>query len=133
MRERRGTAGEPAQWKRWRPAASPSDDPTLFVPRVASDPDAAVASGYWPSGAPSTSLAAVPPSREFVGVDGTRLTLSRDSTGAPVIAWRRASPVTLTYWPAANPTEVHLAARLVERWNSEHPDVQVHVQPLPAG
>jgi multiple sugar transport system substrate-binding protein len=39
----------------------------------------------------------------------------------------------LTYWPAANPIEVRLATRLVERWNVEHPDVQVKVQPLPAG
>jgi multiple sugar transport system substrate-binding protein len=42
-------------------------------------------------------------------------------------------PITLTYWPAANPVEVRLANRLAARWNQEHPDVQVRVQPLPAG
>jgi multiple sugar transport system substrate-binding protein len=44
-----------------------------------------------------------------------------------------SAPITLTYWPAANPVEVHLANRLAARWNQEHPDVQVRVQPLPAG
>jgi multiple sugar transport system substrate-binding protein len=45
----------------------------------------------------------------------------------------RAAPITLTYWPAANPTEVALATRLVAQWNAENPGVQVRVQPLPAG
>jgi multiple sugar transport system substrate-binding protein len=44
-----------------------------------------------------------------------------------------STPITLTYWPAANPVEVRLANRLAARWNQEHPDVQVRVQPLPAG
>jgi len=44
-----------------------------------------------------------------------------------------SAPITLTYWPAANPVEVRLANRLAARWNQEHPDVQVRVQPLPAG
>jgi multiple sugar transport system substrate-binding protein len=43
------------------------------------------------------------------------------------------APITLTYWPAANPAEVRLATQLTARWNAEHPDVQVRVQPLPAG
>src|SRR5690606_116563 len=42
-------------------------------------------------------------------------------------------PVTLTYWSAQNPQEQQLAARLVDEWNRLHPDVQVVVQPLPAG
>ncbi|MFL5581954.1 MAG: extracellular solute-binding protein [Gemmatimonadaceae bacterium] len=46
---------------------------------------------------------------------------------------RVARPVVLTYWPAANPTETRLANALVARWNAAHPDVQVRVQPLPAG
>ena len=41
--------------------------------------------------------------------------------------------VHLTYWSAQNPQEQRLAEYLVDRWNSEHPDVQVLVQPLPAG
>ncbi len=44
-----------------------------------------------------------------------------------------SAPITLTYWPAANPVEVRLANRLAARWNQEHPDVHVRVQPLPAG
>ena len=44
-----------------------------------------------------------------------------------------AGPIALTYWPAANPPETKLAILLTERWNREHPDVQVRVQPLPAG
>jgi multiple sugar transport system substrate-binding protein len=42
-------------------------------------------------------------------------------------------PITLTYWPAANPPETRLAIRLAAQWNAENPDVQVRVQPLPAG
>ena len=51
-------------------------------------------------------------------------------------SWNPAAmrkPITLTYWPAANPPEVRLATRLAEQWNREHADVQVRVQPLPAG
>jgi multiple sugar transport system substrate-binding protein len=44
-----------------------------------------------------------------------------------------ASPITLTYWPAANPEETRLAMRLTKQWNAENPDVQVRMQPLPAG
>jgi multiple sugar transport system substrate-binding protein len=75
-----------------------------------------------------------------------RLTRARAAAAAALIALaalgagcRREAepsaggPVTLTYWPAANPAEVRLATRLVTRWNAEHPDVQVRVQPLPAG
>jgi multiple sugar transport system substrate-binding protein len=51
-----------------------------------------------------------------------RDTLARDTT-----------PITLTYWPAANPTETALAERLAVAWNAANPRVQVRVQPLPAG
>ncbi|MDO8794438.1 MAG: sugar ABC transporter substrate-binding protein [Vicinamibacterales bacterium] len=44
-----------------------------------------------------------------------------------------SQPITLTYWPAANPPETRLAIRLAAQWNAENPDVQVRVQPLPAG
>ncbi len=42
-------------------------------------------------------------------------------------------PARLTYWSAQNPQERALASRLVEAWNAAHPDVQVTLQPLPAG
>ncbi|PYP65639.1 MAG: hypothetical protein DMD26_10335 [Gemmatimonadetes bacterium] len=105
----------------------------LALQRVASDPDAAEATVVRPLGTHTLSLAAVPASREFAGPDGGTLLLRRDSTGAPVVDRRSVAAITLTYWPAANPTEVRLATRLVERWNSEHPDITVRVQPLPAG
>lgn len=41
--------------------------------------------------------------------------------------------VHLTYWCAQNPQERTLAEHLVAAWNAAHPDVQVKVQPLPAG
>lgn len=41
--------------------------------------------------------------------------------------------VQLTYWSAQNPGERKLAQLLVDEWNASHPDVQVHLQPLPAG
>jgi multiple sugar transport system substrate-binding protein len=105
----------------------------LALQRLTSNPDAAWAARFRPVGAPSASLADLPAAREFAGPDGARLTLRRDAAGAPVVEPRAAAPVTLTYWPAANPTEVRLATRLVERWNAAHPDIRVRVQPLPAG
>jgi multiple sugar transport system substrate-binding protein len=41
--------------------------------------------------------------------------------------------VTLTYWSAQNEHERRLAIELAGEWNRAHPDVQVVVQPLPAG
>jgi len=46
---------------------------------------------------------------------------------------RGDGPITLTYWSAQNPQEQQLARHLVAQWNETHPDVQVIVQPLPAG
>jgi multiple sugar transport system substrate-binding protein len=56
---------------------------------------------------------------------------SHPSGGVEVVP--ATTVVHLTYWPAANPRETELARRLVDRWNADHPDVQVTVQPLPAG
>ncbi len=39
----------------------------------------------------------------------------------------------LKYWCAPNPEEIELARILVEKWNRLHPEIQVEVQPLPAG
>ncbi len=41
--------------------------------------------------------------------------------------------VRLTYWSAQNPQEQRLAEYLVGKWNAANPEVQVLVQPLPAG
>lgn len=48
-------------------------------------------------------------------------------------ATREGDVVHLTYWCAQNPQERALAMHLAEAWNAANPDVQVHVQPLPAG
>ncbi|MGB0090827.1 MAG: ABC transporter substrate-binding protein, partial [Planifilum fulgidum] len=40
--------------------------------------------------------------------------------------------VELTYWPAANPSEVEFAKEVVKEWNEKHPDIQVKMEPLPA-
>ena len=42
-------------------------------------------------------------------------------------------PIQIMYWSAQNPQERTLATQLVEAWNAENPDVQVLLQPLPAG
>jgi multiple sugar transport system substrate-binding protein len=61
--------------------------------------------------------------------------VTRDPVAAEALVARPTARETvhLTYWPAANPRETELAGRLVDRWNAAHPDVQVSVQPLPAG
>jgi multiple sugar transport system substrate-binding protein len=41
--------------------------------------------------------------------------------------------IRLTYWSSQNAQERELARRLTDAWNASHPDVQVTVQPLPAG
>ncbi len=41
--------------------------------------------------------------------------------------------VRLLYWPAPSAFEIKLATELVDEWNQAHPDVQVVMQPLPAG
>lgn len=39
----------------------------------------------------------------------------------------------LIYWPPPNRFDIAMSRLLVERWNQAHPDVQVELQPLPAG
>lgn len=41
--------------------------------------------------------------------------------------------IELTYWSSQNPQEREVARRLVDEWNSDHPEIHVSVQPLPAG
>jgi multiple sugar transport system substrate-binding protein len=104
----------------------------LTLQRVTSNPIAAEYLHYRPVGELSSSLASVPNQREYVGPAGQRLILRRAASGVE-IARGAAPPITLTYWPAANPPETRLAMRLAAQWNAENPDVQVRVQPLPAG
>ncbi|ARA94157.1 ABC transporter substrate-binding protein [Rhodothermaceae bacterium RA] len=54
----------------------------------------------------------------------------RGDAGGPATA---EGPIRLTYWSSQNPQERELARRLVEAWNAQNPDVQVTVQPIPAG
>ena len=42
------------------------------------------------------------------------------------------SKIKLTYWCASNPREINLAEELVKKWNSNHQDIQVMLQPIPA-
>lgn len=88
---------------------------------------------YEPVGGLSRSLADVPATREYTGPAGDRVVLARTNDGIRVTERPASGPITLTYWPAANPPEVKLAILLTDRWNRTHPDVQVRVQPLPAG
>src|SRR4029079_11216264 len=106
----------------------------LALQSVTRNADAVEFMWYKPVGARSTSLANVPAQREFIGPGGSRVVLQRQN-GALRVLERHAekAPITLTYWPAANPPEVKLAKILAEQWNRENPDVQVRVQPLPAG
>ena len=131
----------------------------LALQRVTSNPIAAEYLHYRPVGELSTSLANVPNQREYIGPAGQSLVLRRGASGVeiargdavagdpdsglrasarppPTASTRTgkvAAPITLTYWPAANPPETRLAMRLAAQWNAENPDIQVRVQPLPAG
>ena len=118
----------------------------LALQRVTSNPDAAEYLHYRPVGAQSSSLASVPDRREYTGPAGQRLFLRRGPSGVEIAqddqtvgeevgdgAGKPGAPITLTYWPAANPPETRLAIRLTAQWNAENPGVQVRVQPLPAG
>ncbi len=89
--------------------------------------------GYAPVGARSASLAVVPPSRTYASTSGARVELSMTNGRLAMRDSSAAGPIVLTYWPAANPMEVKLATLLTDAWNRDHPEVQVRVQPLPAG
>ena len=106
----------------------------LALQGVTRNADAAEYLRYRPLGEFGGWLAAVPDRREFGDTAGGRVLLRRIDVGVELVESRaNAKPITLTYWPAANPPEVRLATRLAEQWNREHADVQVRVQPLPAG
>jgi len=128
----------------------------LALQRVTSNPIAAEYVRYRPVGELSTSLKSVPNQREYLGPAGESLVLRRGGSGVEIAqghdiagmpdsglpipaattrtrTGHTAPPITLTYWPAANPPETRLAMRLAAQWNAENPDIQVRVQPLPAG
>jgi len=107
----------------------------LALQRVVSNPDAAGSINYRAVVAPASSLVIIPDHREFAGPGSDRLVVRRSGDGSVVLdgSGTAASPITLTYWPAANPPETRLAIRLARQWNKENPGVQVRVQPLPAG
>jgi multiple sugar transport system substrate-binding protein len=113
----------------------------LAMESVAGDPDAAAYARYRAVEPPSNSLTDLPASRQFESAGGRRITIRRGAAGLEIVrstggadaTGTAATPITLTYWPAANPIEVKLADQLTAQWNAENPDVQVRVQPLPAG
>ncbi len=112
----------------------------LALQAVTSRPEAAAYMRFRPVGPPATSLGAIPDRREFVGPDGGRVVLKRGKSGVEIDrsvaasnGGTRSQPITLTYWPAANPSETRLAIALSSQWNKENPGVQIRVQPLPAG
>jgi multiple sugar transport system substrate-binding protein len=106
----------------------------LALQSVTSDAEAAPYVRYRAVGERAASLDRIPDAREFVGPHGEPLVLRRKATGLEIHeSSPRDGPIMLTYWPAANPVETRLATRLVASWNAEHPDIQVRVQPLPAG
>jgi multiple sugar transport system substrate-binding protein len=108
----------------------------LALQAVAGSPEAAEYIRFHPVGAASTSLPTVPARREFDGPNGERLFVKLGASGLDIDTASNAGhadPITLTYWPAANPPETRLAMKLAAEWNRENPGVQVRVQPLPAG
>jgi len=110
----------------------------LALDLVARDPDAAEYMRYRASDSVDFSLTNLPNTRAYVGPGGARVVIRRDAAGLEIVSHTESprsvvAPITLTYWPAANPIEVLVADSLTTRWNAENPDVQVRVQPLPAG
>ena len=106
----------------------------LALQRVGGNPEALVYLAYRALEPLAPTLTSAPDRRTFEETAGQRLTLRRDARGIEVAESPSTNaPITLTYWPAANPSETWLATRLASQWNAENPDVQVRVQPLPAG
>jgi multiple sugar transport system substrate-binding protein len=105
----------------------------LALGSVATHPEAAVYLGYRLVAAIVPSAADAPAEREFAGPEEQRVTVSRRGATFTIREPAGGTTIELTYWPAANPVEVDLARRLAAEWNGRHPDIQVHVQPIPAG
>ncbi|MEP6992676.1 MAG: hypothetical protein ABJA80_17205, partial [bacterium] len=97
----------------------------LALQAVSRNADAVEYLRYRPAGATSPSLASVPAARTYTGPGGRLELRMRGGRLELTESHGPAGPITLTYWPAANPSEVRLATLLTEHWNREHPDVQV--------
>jgi multiple sugar transport system substrate-binding protein len=52
---------------------------------------------------------------------------------APTPAEKPGDPVRLVYWPPPNRYDLEMTRVLIDDWNRRHPEIQVEVQPLPAG
>jgi multiple sugar transport system substrate-binding protein len=129
-----GIDGASAEQVNRNAGAESTVEALLALQRVTGNPDAVEYLTYRTTEPPAPTLTSLPDRRSFSGTAGRRLTLRREARGIEVVESRSTTaPITLTYWPAANPSETWLATRLASQWNAEHPDIQVRVQPLPAG
>src|SRR6266508_4090079 len=55
------------------------------------------------------------------------------TTQRPAEFVRPGSHITLTYWSATNAQELEFANRVASEWNAQHAEVQIKVEPVPAG
>jgi multiple sugar transport system substrate-binding protein len=128
-----GLRGRSAEQLNRNSGAESTIEALLALAAVATHPEAAAYVGYRPLDPIVPSPSDAPDDREFLGPEGARVTVSRRGATFTVHERFGEDPIELTYWPAANPFEVDLARRLAAEWNDRHPDVQVRVQPIPAG
>lgn len=61
------------------------------------------------------------------------VTLLVSCTGRPSRNEQPGGRITLTYWSATNAQELEFAHSVASEWNGQHPDVQIRVEPVPAG
>ena len=94
----------------------------LALGEVAADPVAAEHFAYRRKTPLGASLAEAPSRVEYEGPgpDGGRVVLVREPNGGFRLE-RTGAPITLTYWPAANPVEVRLAERLAAAYKGAAP------------
>lgn len=59
----------------------------------------------------------------LIGCAPSRRTQSNEAAGR----------VSLTYWSATNAQELEFAREVAGEWNRQHPEVQIRVEPVPAG
>jgi multiple sugar transport system substrate-binding protein len=131
-----GLRGPSAEELNRNSGAESTIEALLALGSVAAEPEAAVYLGYRsadPIVPPGSDPSDAPARRDFIGPNGARVTVALQGATFTVDERAAENPVELTYWPAANPVEVDLARRLAADWNARHPDVQVRVQPIPAG
>ncbi|MEP7380932.1 MAG: sugar ABC transporter substrate-binding protein [Gemmatimonadota bacterium] len=105
----------------------------LALQQVARDPEALAYVRYHPVAAAGTRVDSPPAARRWTGPNGAAVTITRGASGLSMSLADSVPTIRLTYWPAANPTEVEVATVLVAQWNAANPGIQVTMQPLPAG